>query len=147
MQCSPKDVLKRGITQEISPKIKRNLHYYIPCKQSLGEVHRIHLVLIYIIYPSSMFYLSSAVTIPATGVDSRWPDLLTSNLHSALFRGSFSERLRDLKSSFMHCDQVFLGHSCFPGQGIFILVIGCTLKSASCVCTTQVVWCKGLVTS
>jgi hypothetical protein len=70
-----------------------------------------------------MFYLSSAATIPATGVNSRRPDLLTSDLHSALFRGSLSERLRVLKSSFMHCEQVFLGHPCFPRQGIFILVI------------------------
>jgi hypothetical protein len=70
-----------------------------------------------------MFYLSSAATIPATGVDSRQPNLLTSDLHSALFHVPFSERLRDLKSSFMHYNQVFLGRPRFPGQGIFILVI------------------------
>jgi hypothetical protein len=31
--------------------------------------------------------------------------------------------LRDPKSSFMNCDQVFLGRPRFPGKGIFILVI------------------------
>jgi hypothetical protein len=46
-----------------------------------------------------MFYLSSAATIPATGVDSRRPDLVTYNLHSALFRGSLSERLRRVRHS------------------------------------------------
>jgi hypothetical protein len=70
-----------------------------------------------------MFYLSSAATIPATGVDSMRPDLLTSDLHTVLFRGSLSGRLRDLRSSSMHCDQVFVGLPRFPGQGIFILVI------------------------
>jgi hypothetical protein len=70
-----------------------------------------------------MFYLSSAPTIPATGGDSRRPDLLTADLQSALFRGSLSVRLRVLKSSFMHCDQVFLGCLHFPEQGIFMLVI------------------------
>ena len=70
-----------------------------------------------------MFYMSSASTIPATGVDSRRPDLLTFDFQSALFRGLFSERLRDLKSSFMNWDQVFLGRPRFPGQEIFILVI------------------------
>jgi hypothetical protein len=63
-----------------------------------------------------MFYLFSAATIPATGVDS-------AGGHSALFRGSLCVRLGDLKSSFMHRDQVFLGCPRFPGQGIFILVI------------------------
>jgi hypothetical protein len=70
-----------------------------------------------------MFYLSPAATIPATGVDNRRPNLLTSDLHSALFRESLSERLNDLESSFLRCDQVFLGRPRFPGQGIFILVI------------------------
>jgi hypothetical protein len=70
-----------------------------------------------------MFYLSSAATIPATGVDSRQPDLFTSDLHSALFPGSLSVRLLVLKSSFMHFDKVSLGRPCFPEQGIFMLVI------------------------
>jgi hypothetical protein len=79
------------------------------------------------IHPSSihpsMFYLSSAATIPATGVDSRRPDLLTLDFHSALFHGSLSVRLCVHKSSFKHCDQVFLGRPRFPEQGIFMLVI------------------------
>jgi hypothetical protein len=79
-----------------------------------------------------MFYLSSAATIPATGVNSRRPDLPTSDLHLALFRGSLYERLRVLKSSFMHCEQEFLGHPCFPGQMIFILVIG-LMNAEECI--------------
>jgi len=70
----------------------------------------------------SRIYLSSAAGVPNSGVDSRRLEHLTFDLKETLLSGSMSTRLYDLRSAFMHSDQVFLGRPRLPRHGNLILV-------------------------